>query len=104
MVIVIYFQKIIINITSITTKSATMRLTRSQLAAIDQELLEFCLDEVLKLQYNFETLEAHALKFSLEGKFASINVVDEIDFENVVSSFFLTLFILSLFNRILNIT
>ena len=87
-VIVLYFQKIIINNTSNTTKSATMRLTRSQLAAIDQELLEFCLNEVLKLQYNFESLEAHVLTFSLEGNFASINVVDEIDFENVVSSFF----------------
>ena len=71
-----------------------MRLTRSQLAAIDQELLDFCLNEVFKLQYNFETLEAHVLTFALEGKFASINVVDEIDFENFVSSFLKTVFIL----------
>ena len=94
MVIVIYFQKLITNITSNTTKSATMRLTRSQLAAIDQKLLDFCLNEVVKLQYNFETLEAHVLTFALEGKFASINVVDEIDFENFVSSFLKTVFIL----------
>ena len=65
-----------------------MRLTRSQLAAIDQELVDFCLNEVVKLQYSFETLEAHVLTFSLERKFVSINVVDEIDIENVVSSFF----------------
>ena len=66
-----------------------MRLTRSQLAAIDQELLDFCLNEVVKLQSKFETLEAHVLTFALERKFASINVVDEINFENLVSSFFL---------------
>ena len=88
MVIIIYFQKLIINITPNTTKSPIMRLTRSQLAAIDQELVDFCLNEVVKLQYSFETLEAHVLTFSLERKFVSINVVDEIDIENVVSSFF----------------
>ena len=64
MVIVFYIQKLIINITSNTTKSPTIRLTRSQLGAIGQELLEFCLNEVLKLQYNFETLEAHVLTFA----------------------------------------
>ena len=58
--------KLIINITPNTTKSPTMRLTRSQLAAIDQELLEFCLFEVPKFQYNFETLEAHVLTSALE--------------------------------------
>ena len=57
-----------------------------------------------KLQYNFETLEAHVLTFALERKFASINVVDEISFENDVSSFFLTMFILLRFIIILNIT
>ena len=87
MVIVIYFQKLIINITPNTTKSPTMRLTRSQLAAIDQELLDFCLNEVVKLQYNFETLEAHVLTFAFERKFTSINIVDENDLENIVSNF-----------------
>ena len=57
-------------------------------------IIRFFINEVVKLQYNFETLEAHVLTFSLERKFASINVVDEIDFENVVSNFFLTMFIL----------
>ena len=33
-----------------------MRLTRSQLAAIDLELLDLFFNEVVKLQYNFETL------------------------------------------------
>ena len=66
-----------------------MRLTRGQLAAIDQELLEFCLIEVPKFQYNFETLEAHVLPFALDRKFSSIIAVDEIDFENFVSVFFL---------------
>ena len=65
-----------------------MRLTRSQLAAMDQELLDFCLSEVVKLQYNFETLEAHVLTFDFERKLTSINVVDENDFENIVSVFF----------------
>ena len=87
MVIVIYFQKSKIDITPNTTKSPTMRLTRSQLAAIDQELLVFCLNEFLKLQYSFETLEEHVLTFALEKKFASLNVVDDINLENLVSSF-----------------
>ena len=43
-----------------------MRLTRSQLEAIDQKLLDFCFIEVPKFQYNFETLEAHVLTFALE--------------------------------------
>ena len=64
-----------------------MRLTRSRLAAIDQELLEFCLIEVPKFQYNFETLEAHVLTFALERKFSSGIAVEEIDFENPVSNF-----------------
>ena len=57
-------------------------------------IIRFFINEVVKLQYNFETLEAHVLTFALEGKFASINVVDEIDFENFVSSFLKTVFIL----------
>ena len=97
MIIVIYFQKLIINITPNTTKSPIMRLTRSRLAAIDQELLEFCLIEVPKFQYNFETLEAHVLTFALERKFSSIIAVDEIDFEYLVFNFFFKIFILSLF-------
>ena len=85
---VVYLQKLMINITSNTKKSAIMRLTRSQLAAIHQKILDFCLNEVVKLQSKFETLEAHVLTFALERKFASINVVDEINFENLGSSFF----------------
>ena len=88
-VIVIYFQKLIINITPNTTKSLTMRLTRSQLTAIDQELLDFCLIEVPTFQHNFETLEAHVLTFALKRKFSTIIAVDKIDFENIVSNFFL---------------
>ena len=88
MVIVLYFQKLIINITLNTTKSPTMRLTRSQLAAIVSELLDFCLIEVPKFQYNFETLEKYVITFALERKFSSIIAVDEIDFENLVSIFF----------------
>ena len=65
-----------------------MRLIRSRLAAIDQELLEFCLIEVPKFQCNFETLEAHVLTFALERKLSSIIAVDEIDFEYLVSNFF----------------
>ena len=65
-----------------------MRLTRSQLAAIDQELLDFCLIEVPKFQYNFETLQAHVLTLTLERKFSSFITVDENDFENLVSNFF----------------
>ena len=65
-----------------------MRLTRSQLAAIDQELLDFCLIEVPKFQYNFETLEAHVLTLALERKFSRIIAVNEINFENLVSDFF----------------
>ena len=103
MVFVIYFQKSIIDITPNTTKSPTMRLTRGQLVAIDQELLEFCLIEVPKFQYNFETLEAHVLLFALDRKFSSIIAVDEIDFENFVSVFFKTS-ILSLLKRLWKIT
>ena len=65
-----------------------MRLTKSQLAAIDQELLDFCLIEVPRFRYKFETLEAHALTSALERKLSSIIAVDEIDFENLVSNFF----------------
>ena len=81
-----------------------MRLTRSQLAAIDQELLEFCLIKIPKFQYNFETLEVHVLTFTLERKFSSIIAIDEIDFENLVSSLKKKMFILSLFKRLLIIT
>ena len=66
-----------------------MRLTRIQLVAIDQELLDFCLSEVVKLQYNFVNLEVHVLTFVFERKFTSFNGVDENEFENIVSNFFL---------------
>ena len=65
-----------------------MRLTRRQLTAIDQELLDFCLIEVPTFQHNFETLEAHVLTFALKRKFSTIIAVDKIDFENIVSNFF----------------
>ena len=65
-----------------------MRLTRSRLAAIDQELLDFCLIKVPKFQYNFETLEAHVLNLTLERKFSSFIAVDKNIFENLVSIFF----------------
>ena len=99
-VIVIYFQKLIINITPNTTKSITMRLTRSQLTAIDQELLDFCLIEVPTFQHNFETLEAHVLTFALKRKFSTIIAVDKIDFENIVSNFLKQRFISPIFKRL----
>jgi len=98
--IVIYLQKLTINITPNTTKSPTMRLTTNQLVAIDQELLGFCLIEVPKFQYTFETLEAHMLTFAFEWKFSSIIAVDEIDFENIVSNFLKQTFISPIFKRL----
>ena len=61
-------------------------------------------NEVVKLQYNFENLEANVLTFALERKFSSIIAIDEIDFENLVSSLKKKMFILSLFKRLLIIT
>ena len=98
------FSKLIINITPTTTKSPTMRLTRSQLAAIVQELLDFCLIEVPKFRYNFETLETHVLTVALERKFSNFIAVDKIDFRNLVLNFFKKMFILSLFKRLRKIT
>ena len=40
-----------------------MRLTRSQVTVIDKELLNFCLNETVRDEYNFCSLEAYVLSF-----------------------------------------
>ena len=61
---------------------------KKPISSIRSRIVRVLFIEFLKFQYNFETLEAHVLTFALERKFSSIIVVDEIEFENLVSSFF----------------
>ena len=62
--------------------ASTRRVTRSSVVdkqvsklLMEKEILEFCLDEVIKIEYNFYTLEKHVLLSAKRGYFLVLNIL-----------------------------
>ena len=71
------------------------RVTRSHAAGhkvsqftMEEEILEFCLDEVIKIEYNFATLEKHVLLSAKKKNFICFEHLPEKDVIDFITLFF----------------
>ena len=80
------FQKLKIN--NYSERDKMESVTRNgQVVVFDKQLLEFCLIEVGKIQYNFHILEECVLSSSLDKKYSSFDLVNDTEIVNIVKMF-----------------
>lgn len=74
---------------------STRRVTRSSVVdkkvskvLVEKEILEFCLDEVIKIEYNFSTLEKYVLLSAKRRIFSCFEHLIDTDVIDFITLFF----------------
>jgi len=84
-----------LSLTKKRSAGSTRRVTRSSVVdkqvsklLMEKEILEFCLDEVIKIEYNFYTLEKHVLLSAKRRIFSCFEHLIDTDVIDFITLFF----------------